>query len=91
MGWFTKKNDSDYSITLTLETYKHNVQLDISRYPKLQKQLQLLNLTTEVLAIIKQLQRLTKDLIPEMINQFYAAISLSPDSTSFIEHHKLII
>ena len=84
MGWFTKKNDSDYTITLTPETYKHNVQLDVSRYPKLQKQLQLLNLTTEDLAIIKQLQPLTKDLIPEMVNQFYAAISLSPDLLDII-------
>ena len=84
MSWFTKKNDRDYAITLTPEAYKHNVQLDISRYPKLQKQLHLLNLTTEDLAIIKQLQPLAKDLIPEMVNQFYAAISLSPDLLDII-------
>lgn len=85
MGWFTKQNEGNYSVTLTPESYKHYVQLDISRYPKLQKQLQLLNLTPEDLAIIKQLQPLTKDLIPEMVNQFYTAISLSPDLINIIQ------
>ena len=84
MGWFTKKNNGDYSITLTPEKYTKYVQLDVSSYPKLQKQLQLLNLTIEDLAIIKQLQPLAKDLIPEMVNQFYAAISLSPELLDII-------
>lgn len=97
MGWFTKKNDGDYSITLTPEKYTQYVQLDVSGYPKLQKQLQLLNLTIEDLAIIKQLQPLAKDLIPEMVNQFYAAISLSPElldiihKTSQIDHLKVTL
>ena len=85
MGWFTKKNDGDYSITLTPEKYKQYVKLDVSSYPKLQKQLQLLNLTVEDLSIIKQLQPLTKDLIPEMVDQFYAAISLSPELLNIIQ------
>lgn len=84
MSWFTKKNDSSYSITLAPENYKKNVQLDVSNHPKLQKQLQLLNLTVEDLAIIKQIQPLAKDLIPEMVNQFYAAISLSQDLLDII-------
>lgn len=81
---YKKKNDSSYSITIAPENYKKNVQLDISNHPKLQKQLQLLNLTVEDLAIIKQLQPLAKDLIPEMVDQFYAAISLSPDLLDII-------
>ena len=84
MGWFTKKNNRDYAITLTPEKYTQYVKLDVSSYPKLQKQLQLLNLTIEDLAIIKQLQPLTKDLIPEMVNQFYAAISFSPELLDII-------
>ncbi|MCL1702350.1 globin-coupled sensor protein [Lysinibacillus sp. Bpr_S20] len=77
MSWFTKKNDSRYSITLVPENYKNDVQLDVSNHPKLEKQLQLLDLTIEDLAIIKQLQPFAKDLVPEMVDQFYAAISLS--------------
>lgn len=77
MSWFTKKNDSRYSITLAPENYKNDVQLDVSNHPKLEKQLQLLDLTIEDLAIIKQLQPFAKDLVPEMVDQFYAAISLS--------------
>ncbi|MGE8004647.1 protoglobin domain-containing protein [Lysinibacillus sp. NPDC093216] len=84
MSWFTKKNDSSYSITLAPENYKHNVQLDVSNHPRLLKQLQLLDLTIEDLAIIKQLQPLAKDLVPEMVDQFYAAISLSQDLLDII-------
>ena len=84
MSWFTKKNDSSYSITLAPENYKNNVQLDVSNHPKLQKQLQLLDLTIEDLAIIKQLQPLAKDLVPEMVDQFYTAISLSQNLLDII-------
>ncbi|MFJ5791879.1 protoglobin domain-containing protein [Lysinibacillus sp. NPDC097162] len=84
MSWFTKKNNYGYSITLTPEEFKQHVQLDVSNYPKLQKQLQLLDLTTEDLAIIKQLQPLVKNVIPEMVDQFYAAISLSQNLLDII-------
>lgn len=82
MSWFTKKNG--YSITLTPEQFTQQVQLDVSNYPKLEKQLQLLDLTTEDLAIIKQLQPLVKNVIPEMVDQFYAAISLSQNLLDII-------
>ncbi|MGN4123611.1 protoglobin domain-containing protein [Lysinibacillus sphaericus] len=97
MSWFTNKNNSSYSILLSPEEYKHHVQLDVSNHPNLQKQLQLLDLTTEDLAIIKQLQPLAKDLIPKMVDQFYAAISLSQDlldiihRTSQIERLKITL
>jgi len=82
MSWFTKKNG--YAITLTPEQFTQHVQLDVSNYPKLEKQLQLLDLTTEDLAIIKQLQPLVKNVIPEMVDQFYAAISLSQNLLDII-------
>lgn len=84
MSWFTKKRDASYSITLTPEKYTQQVLLDVSNHPDLQKQLQLLDLTNKDLAIIKQLQPLAKDLIPEMVDQFYAAISLSTDLLDII-------
>lgn len=84
MSWFSKNSSSSYSITLTPENFKGHVQLDVLSHPNLQKQLQLLNLTIEDLAIIKQLQPLAKDLIPAMVEQFYAAISLSQDLVDII-------
>lgn len=84
MSWFSKKNNYGYSITLTPEAFIQHVQLDVSNHPKLQKQLQLLDLTTEDLAIIKQLQPLVKNVIPEMVDQFYAAISLSQNLLDII-------
>lgn len=84
MSWFSKNSSSSYSITLTPENFKGHVQLDVLNHPNLQKQLQLLNLTIEDLAIIKQLQPLAKDLIPAMVEQFYAAISLSQDLIDII-------
>ncbi|MGE7941106.1 protoglobin domain-containing protein [Lysinibacillus xylanilyticus] len=84
MSWFTKNSNSSYSITLTPETFQNNVHLNVSNHSRLQKQLQLLDLTTEDLAVIKQLQPLAKDLIPKMVEQFYAAISLSPELVNII-------
>ncbi|WP_068985720.1 MULTISPECIES: globin-coupled sensor protein [Lysinibacillus] len=84
MSWFTKNSNSSYSITLTPEAFQNNVQLNVSNHPRLQKQLQLLDLTAEDLAVIKQLQPLAKDLIPKMVEQFYAAISLSPELVNII-------
>ncbi len=84
MSWFSQNSRANYSITLTPENFKNDVRLDVSNYPNLQKQLQLLNLTVDDLAIIKQLQPLAKDLIPAMVEQFYAAISLSQDLIDII-------
>lgn len=66
--------------------YIQQVHLDISQYPDLHKQLQLLKLTKEDLAILKQLQPFSKELIPEMVEQFYASISHSPDLLNIIEN-----
>lgn len=84
MSWFTKNSSPSYSVVLTPENFKGTVQLEVSNHPILQKQLQLLNLTIEDLAIIKQLQPLAKDLIPTMVEQFYAPISLSQDLLDII-------
>ncbi len=97
MSWFSKNSSASYAITLTPENFKSSVQLDVLNHPNLQKQLQLLNLTLEDLAIIKQLQPLAKDLIPEMVEKFYAAISLSQDlldiinKTSHIDRLKITL
>lgn len=68
-----------------VEDYIKEVTLDLSAYPELNKQLQLLNLTKTDLAILKQLQPLAADTIPIMVDEFYKAISLSPELMNIIE------
>lgn len=72
------------SIILEPDQYIRNVQLDLSKYPELQKQLQLLNLTTVDLAILKQLQPLVNNHIPTIVENFYTAISLNPTLVDII-------
>nr|WP_279590433.1 globin-coupled sensor protein [Rummeliibacillus suwonensis] len=61
--------------------------MDLSKHPELQKQIQLLQLTTEDLAIIKQLQPISKELIVEMVNNFYASITKSDDLVQIINQY----
>lgn len=55
----------------------NQVTLNVTRHQDIQKQFQLLDLTKQDLAILKQLQPLTQDLINEMVEKFYEAISQS--------------
>jgi heam-based aerotactic trancducer len=70
--------------------YMGQVRLDLSAYPELNKQLQLLNLTKTDLAILKQLQPLVMNTIPIMVDEFYKAISLSPELMGIIERSSRI-
>ncbi|MGN7477672.1 globin-coupled sensor protein [Solibacillus silvestris] len=69
-----------------LAKYSQEVYLDVSKYPDLNKQLQLLKLTKDDLAIIKQLEPFAPELIPVMVEQFYGAISLSPELVDIIKN-----
>nr|WP_042478551.1 globin-coupled sensor protein [Bacillus ndiopicus] len=83
-NWFTKKT-TEQSTFFETSKYIQQVQLDVSNYPDLVKQLQLLKLTTEDLAILKQLQPFAKDLVPTMVEQFYEAISLQSNLVAIIQ------
>ena len=96
VNWFAKKETLQSNFFETSK-YINNVQLDVSKYPNMTKQLQLLNLTKEDLAILKQLQPLTENIIPVMVDQFYTAISASDtlmniiQKTSHIEKLKITL
>lgn len=81
---FTKSKQPTSSF-FKINTYLPQVQLNLAGYPDLSKQLQLLELTKEDLAILKQLQPLIQDVIPNMVNQFYEAISQSDFLVSIIK------
>lgn len=86
MTWFSKNNSSSNSFILEPSKYIDQVHIDVKDYPMLHKQLQLLNLTKEDLAILKQLQPEVVDVIPKMVDQFYIAIRNNSDLISIIEH-----
>ena len=97
MSWFSKSANTANKPFFETTKYIREVHLDVSKYPDLNKQLQLLKLTKDDLAILKQLQPYTKDLIPSMVDQFYASISLNDDlieiiqTTSRIERLKITL
>ncbi|KYG89903.1 globin-coupled sensor protein [Metasolibacillus sp. FSL H7-0170] len=88
-NWFTKKT-TEQSTFFETAKYIQQVQLDVNNYPDLAKQLQLLKLTTEDLAILKQLQPFAKDLVPIMVEQFYGAISLQSNLVAIIQENSHI-
>ncbi len=73
-----------------VEKYLNDVQLDLSQYPDLLKQVELIQLRKEDLAILKQLQPLTEELIPSMVTQFYDAISISSNLLDIINQNSNI-
>lgn len=83
---FSKTAKASNKPYFDIANYSQNVYLDVSEYPNLEKQLQLLKLTTDDLAVIKQLEPFAQGLIPVMVNQFYEAISLSPELVDIIQN-----
>lgn len=77
----TKVSNKPYFDTVN---YAQQVNLDVSNYPDLHKQLQLLKLTKEDLAVIKQLEPFAPQVVPVMVEKFYGAISLSPELVDII-------
>ncbi|RKJ69905.1 globin-coupled sensor protein, partial [Butyricicoccus sp. 1XD8-22] len=86
---FNKTNQSNL-IELKTEQFINNVQLDVGKYPNLTKQLQLIQLTKEDLAILKQLEPLSNEFIPMMVNEFYSALTLSNHLINIINEHSKI-
>src|SRR5690606_6194043 len=77
----TKVSNKPY---FDIANYEQQVNLDVSNYPDLHKQLQLLKLTTEDLAVIKQLEPFAQQVVPVMVEKFYGAVSLSPELVDII-------
>lgn len=77
----TKVSNKPY---FDIANYAQQVNLDVSNYPDLHKQLQLLKLTKEDLAVIKQLEPFAPQVVPVMVEKFYGAISLSPELVDII-------
>lgn len=84
--WLSKSAKNANKPFFETTKFIREVHLDVSKYPDLNKQLQLLKLTKEDLAIVKQLQPHAGELIPVMVEQFYASISLSSELMTIIQN-----
>lgn len=90
MSIFRKNLQKRNSHYFEVERYINDVQLNLSAHPGLMDQLQLINLTKEDLAILKQLKPFTEHFIPEMVNQFYDVLMKSPHLMRIINQHSKI-
>lgn len=90
MSIFKKNLQKRNSQYFEVEKYIREVQLELSNHPVLLNQIQLLNLTVEDLAILKQLKPLSDQLIPEMVNQFYEVLMKSNHLMGIINQHSKI-
>ncbi|HJH10351.1 MAG TPA: globin-coupled sensor protein [Metalysinibacillus jejuensis] len=88
MRWFTK--DTTPQTVLLPSDYLSQVHIDLSRYPSIQKQLLLLELTKEDLAILKQLQPQIQQAIPVMVDRFYEGVSANSELASIINTYSQI-
>lgn len=74
---FSKRKKAEAKPFFDVEQYINKVELNLAQYPTLMKQIEIIQLTKEDLAILKQLQPYTEQVIPEMVEEFYAKVSLS--------------
>lgn len=90
MSIFKKNLQNRNSHYFEVEKYIDDVQINLTAHPALLKQIQLINLTKEDLAILKQLKPLTEQFIPEMVNQFYDVLTKSQHLMGIIDQHSKI-
>ncbi|WP_277674040.1 globin-coupled sensor protein [Piscibacillus halophilus] len=67
-----------------------DVKIDLSKHPKLKKQLEMIGLDFEGLKRIKKLQPIVEDNIEFIVTRFYEKITAQPNLLSIIEEHSSI-
>lgn len=73
-----------------IEQYINDVELNVTQHPSLSKQVETIQLTKEDLAIIKQLQPYIEPHISNMVEEFYAALSLNQNLVDLINNHSRV-
>lgn len=89
MIWNRSKKRQDQPF-FDIEQYKKNVKIDLSQNSYLHKQVELLDLQLEDLAIIHQLKFVAADTFVHMTDAFYDAIIKAPELTHIISQTSTI-
>lgn len=85
MSWFSKKEQSHHSESyFNIDHYKNDVKISIQSDIQLTRQLEIIQLTADDLAIIKQLESIIEPLIPQMVDKFYDSIALNSNLVDII-------
>lgn len=84
---FSKDGKSMEERFFDLETYAHDVLIEVSEYPGIAKQIETIQLTKNDLAILRQLKPLIKNYIPKMVNTFYDNISINRQLVDLINRY----
>lgn len=82
----SRQTESQFNI----EKYRSTVTLDVRNFPGLSKQINLLNLTKDDLAIILHFQKYSDELVPLMVEEFYNTINKATELKKIINDHSSI-
>lgn len=88
MIWNRKKNEQ--SSFFQPEDYHSQVSINLSKNHELKKQLDLLELTTDDLARIRQLKEHASEAVITMVDAFYGAVLKAPNLTNIVSTHSNI-
>ncbi|MBM7703036.1 globin-coupled sensor protein [Metabacillus iocasae] len=86
MGWFRKSKESDIQTEVTT---KHDVRLDVTN-PLINKQMQMIHLTTDDLINVVEVKSIVLEHIDEIVTQFYAIIDKQPHLVEIINQHSSV-
>lgn len=71
---FKSKKSSSKSIVLDPQSWQEQTVLDVSHHKELEKQIQMIGLTTKDLAVLRQLQSVLQPSLEDIVTQFYKAL-----------------
>lgn len=83
----TKNNKSISKPFFDVNQYVQEVLIDVSHDPVIAKQMNIIHLTKNDLAILRQLKPIIENDIPKMVQAFYDNISLNQDLVDLINKH----
>lgn len=86
----SKDNKSISKPFFDVNQYVQEVLIDVSHDPVIAKQMNIIHLTKNDLAILRQLKPLIENYIPKMVQSFYDNISLNDDLVNLINKHSNI-
>ncbi|GEK31836.1 MAG: globin-coupled sensor protein [Kurthia sp.] len=89
MIWNRNKKQQEES-AFHIEEHRAHVAINLQKYPILEKQIELLGLTLDDLAIIHQLQPHAENVVNQMVESFYNAITKAPELTHIINNHSTL-
>ncbi|MET1013336.1 MAG: globin-coupled sensor protein [Paenisporosarcina sp.] len=87
---FRSKKTTTKSIVLDTQSWQEQVILDLSHNKELEKQIQMIDLTKNDLAIIRQLQPYVQPQLEDLVTQFYKALEFGSGLNEIIQKNSSV-